>query len=70
MEVSGLGVIVLQLIVRPHLECACSIWAPASHKDIDSLEGLQKFTFRMAMHNWSLNYQDLLSLVDLRYSGK
>ena len=52
-------------LVRPHLEYACSVWAPASHKDIDSLEGLQKFAFRMATHNWNLNYQDLLSLVDL-----
>ena len=31
----------------------------------DSLERVQKFACKMATHNWSSNYQDLLSLVDL-----
>ena len=53
------------LLVRPHLEYEYSVWAPASRKDIDSLKGLQKFAFWMANHNWSLNYQELLSLMDL-----
>ena len=52
-------------LVRPHLEYACPVWAPASHKDIDSIEGVQKFAFKMATHNQSSNYQELLSLVDL-----
>ena len=52
-------------LVRPHLEDACPVWAPASHKDIDSLERVQKFAFRIAAHNWTLNYNSLLSLVDL-----
>ena len=29
-------------LVRPHLEYACPVWAPASHKDVDSIEGVQK----------------------------
>ena len=52
-------------LVRPHLEYACPVWASASHKDIDSLERVRKFAFRMAAHNWTLNYNSLLSLVDL-----
>ena len=43
-------------LVCPHLEYVCSVWAPASHKDIDSLEELQKFAFRMAVQAYSQSF--------------
>ena len=59
---------ILQLyiaLVRPHMEYACSVWAPYTTKDIGALESVQKFACRMATHNWTSSYQELLSLTDL-----
>ena len=59
---------ILQLytaLVRPHMEYACSVWAPYTARDIGALESVQKFACRMATHNWTSNYQELLSLTDL-----
>ena len=33
-------------------------------KDIGALESVQKFACRMATHNWTSSYQELLSLTD------
>ena len=47
---------ILQLyitLVRPHMEYACSVWAPYTAKDIGALENVQKFACRMATHNWT-----------------
>ena len=48
-----------------HLEYASSVWAPHTVKDIQALEGVQKFAYRMATHLWSARYDDLLSLLGL-----
>ena len=56
---------ILQLyiaLVRPHTEYACSVWAPYTAKDIEALESVAR---RMATHNWTSSYQELLSLTDL-----
>ena len=52
-------------LVRPHLEYACPVWAPYTHKDIELLESVQKFACKMATHSWSSNYEELLALTDL-----
>ena len=49
-------------LVRPHMEYASSIWAPSTAKDIGALESVQKFACRMAMRNWTSDYQELLPL--------
>ena len=59
---------ILQLyiaLVRLHMEYARSVWAPYTAKDIGALESVQKFACRMATHNWTSSYQELLSLTDL-----
>ena len=53
------------VLVRPHMEYACPVWAPYIAKDIGALEGVQKFACRMATHNWTSDYQELLSLINL-----
>ena len=47
-------------LVCPHLEYACPVWTPYSSKDISKLDTVQKFALRMASHNWSARYSDLL----------
>ena len=42
-----------------------SVWAPHTVKDIQALEGVQKFACRIATHLWSAGYDDLLSLLGL-----
>ena len=60
--------IILQLyiaLVQSRMEYACSVWAPYTAKDIGALESVQKFACRMAAHNWTSSYQELLSLTNL-----
>ena len=57
--------IIFIALVRPHMEYACFVWAPYTAKDIGALESVQKFACRMATHNWTSNYQELLSLTNL-----
>ena len=52
---------IYKTLIRPHLEYAASVWAPHLARDIAKLEGVQKFALRMASHNWSASYQDLLT---------
>ena len=47
-------------LVRPYLEYACPVWSPYTSKAISKLEKVQKFALRMASHNWSARYSDLL----------
>ena len=47
------------------MEYACPVWAPYTAKDIRALESVQKFACRMATHNWTSDYQELLSLTNL-----
>ena len=47
------------------MEYASSVWAPYTAKDIGALESVQKFACKIAMCNWTSDYQELLSLTDL-----
>ena len=49
--------------MRSHLEYAPSVWAPHTVKDIQALEGVQKFACRMATNLWFAGYDELLSLL-------
>ena len=48
-------------IIRPHLEYACIVWSPYLQKDIQTLENVQKFAFRVCTGQWSTDYETLLS---------
>ena len=52
-------------MVQPHIEYACPVWAPQTVKDILELDGIQKFAFRMATHNWNSSYIELQPTVNL-----
>ena len=52
-------------LVRPHLDYAAQVWDPHLQKDVQLLENVQKFALKLASHNWSMSYHDLLSLCDL-----
>ena len=59
---------ILQLyssLVQPHMEYSCAVWTLYTAKDIGALEGVQKFACEIATHNWTSNYQELLSLTKL-----
>lgn len=52
-------------LIRPHLEYAAQLWDPFMQKDISKLESVQKFALKMITHRWDLNYEDLLSIVNV-----
>ena len=46
--------------VRPHLEYCSCVWDPFLQKDVDLLEGVQKFALKVCCKQWSASYQELL----------
>ena len=42
-------VCIYQSLIRPHLEYACSVWDPHLKKDIERLEGVQKFGMKVSL---------------------
>ena len=64
-----------QVYVRPHLEYAATIWNPYNHREIDSIERVQKRATRIVTCPRSLRYEDRLaelgmtSLADRRARG-
>ena len=52
-------------LVRPHLEYVCPVWVPHLTKDIQALESVQAFAYKMETHSWKANYQELQSLIDI-----
>ena len=53
-------------LVLPHLSYCSSVWDPPSGSSLASeLEKVQKFALRMCTYNWSANYLDLLSNLQL-----
>ena len=52
-------------LVLPHLEYACPVWAPHTHKDTELLENIQRFACKMATHCWNSSYEELLALTNL-----
>ena len=53
-------------LVLPHLSYCSSVWDPPSGSSLTSeLEKVQKFALRMCTYNWSANFLDLLSTLQL-----
>ena len=50
--------------IRPHLEYACTVWSSYLQKDIQALENVQKFAFRVCTGQWSMDYETLLSFLN------
>ena len=48
-------------LVRPHLKYGSQVWDPHLRKDINQLEGVQKFGLRICTKQWDLSYDELLS---------
>ena len=48
-------------LVRPHFEYGSQVWDPHLQKDINQLEGVQKFGLRICAKQWDLSYNELLS---------
>ena len=51
--------------VHPILEYGACIWDPHLQKDIDCIERVQRLASKMCTRNWSLPYDQRLSLLDL-----
>ena len=45
-----------QSLIHPHLEYACSVWDPHLQKDIERLEGVQKFGLKVSLKQWQCGY--------------
>ena len=54
-----------QLLVRPHLEYASSVWSPYRTGEIKALEDVQKFALRICRKTWDQSYQSLLELFQI-----
>ena len=51
--------------IRPHLEYACQLWDPYTTEGIHSLESVQKFSCRVCLKQWNLDYDSMLELLDI-----
>ena len=62
-------IMVMQLQIKTasktHLEYACSVWDPHLKKDIERLEGVQKFGLKVCLKRWQCGYMELLHLTNL-----
>ena len=56
------------MLVRPHLEYACSVCDPHLKRDIDKLEIVQSFALKICLKHWSPNtgYRELLERAELQ----
>ena len=52
-------------LVRPHLDYAAPVWDPHLQRDIQLLEGVQKFACRMCSKAWKTGYEELQSTLQL-----
>ena len=52
-------------LIRPHLEYAAPLWDPHLQKDVDALEGVQKFAMKLITRKWDQGYAQLMQIVDL-----
>ena len=51
--------------IRPHLEYATAVWDPFLKKDIELLEGVQKFGLKVCTKSWNCSYEELLEQTKL-----
>ncbi len=52
-------------VVRPILDYNCLVWNPHLSKDIQKLEGVQKFALRMTSRDWSGSYATLCNMFNV-----
>ena len=52
-------------LVRPHMEYACVVWDPYTHKSVKALEQVQAFACKMVSHRWDAGYEELLELLNI-----
>ena len=52
-------------LVRPHMEYACVVWDPYTHKNIKALEQVQAFACKLASRRWDAGYEELLELLSI-----
>ena len=53
------------LLIRPHLEYACTVWDPFLQKDIQLLEKVQTFAEKVCTKQWNWSYEELLHTLQL-----
>ena len=53
------------LLIRPHLEYACTVWDPFLQKHIQLLEKVQKFAAKVCTKQWHWSYEELLHTLQL-----
>ena len=51
--------------IRPHLEYATAVWDPFLKRDIELLEGVQKFGLKVCTKSWNCSYEELLQQASL-----
>jgi len=54
-----------QSLIHSHIEYGCRVWDPYLKKDIERLEGVQKFGLKVSLKQWRCGYEDLLQLANL-----
>ena len=52
-------------LVRPHMEYACVVWDPYTHRGVKSLEQVQAFACKLATRQWDAGYEELLELLNI-----
>ena len=51
-----------QSLIHLHLEYACSVWDPHLKKDIERLEGVQKFGLKVCLKQWQCGMRNFCNL--------
>ena len=54
-------------LVRPHLEYTTQVWNPHLAKDIQKLEGVQKFALRVCSRQWTSPFGSMFHSLSLRH---
>ena len=47
--------------IRPHLEYAAQLWDPCNKKDIEAIESVQNFAYKVCLKMWDMSYDDMLT---------
>ena len=51
--------------IQPHLEDACQLWDPYTHKATEILESVQKFACKVFLKQWNMLYDDMLKTLNI-----
>ena len=52
-------------MIRPHLEYASPVWNPHTASDTQKLESVQRFATKVCSKNWTMNYNERLTFLDI-----